>query len=88
MLRHGELTDFGVGTALRLSCVVRVKVEKAGHLSGLLYVEALGQQVGHFDEAHQVVHITLDAAGHAWILDLHGKAPTVMQVAAMHLQAQ
>ena len=55
------------------------------HLSGLLDVEPLGQQVGHFDEAHQVVHITLDASGYSRVLDLHGKAPAIMQVSPMHL---
>ena len=58
------------------------------NLCGLLDVEPLGQQVGHFDEAHQVVHITLDASGYSGVLDLHGKAPAIMQVAPMHLHPQ
>lgn len=56
------------------------------HLGSLLYIQALGQQVGNVDEAHQVVHIALYAASHSWVLDLHGKAAPIMQIASMHLR--
>ena len=55
------------------------------YLCSLLHVQPLGQQVGNVDEAQQVVHIALYAAGHPRILNLHGKAAPVMKLASMHL---
>ena len=55
------------------------------HLSSLLYIQPLGQQIGNVDEAHEVVHITLYAASHPRILNLHGKPPPIVKLASMHL---
>ena len=58
------------------------------YLSCLFHIETLGQQVGNVDETHQVIHIALNAACYPWVLDLHGKASPIMQLASMHLRGQ
>jgi hypothetical protein len=45
----------------------------ATHLSGVLHVQPLWQHVGQSDEAQQVVHVRLDGASHARVLDLRGR---------------
>ena len=57
------------------------------HLGCGVHVEALGQDVGVGDEAHEVVDVALDAARHAWVLDLHGRPAPVVQGGPMHLRA-
>ena len=55
------------------------------HLSSLLHVETIGEEVRDVDEAHEVVHIALYAACNPGVLDLHRKAAPIMQLASMHL---
>ena len=59
--------------------------DPSAHLSSLLHIETLGEQVGYIDEAHEVVHIALYAACHPRVLDLHGKSAPIMKLASVHL---
>ena len=59
--------------------------QRVPNLGSRLHIQALGQQVGEVDDAHQVVHIALDAAGHPWVLDLHGNPAAIMERRPMHL---
>ena len=55
-------------------------------LGRILHVQPLGQQVADADDAHQIVHIALNAASDARVLDLHHHAAPIVQHAAVHLQ--
>ena len=64
------------------SCSFRL----AGAYRGsLLDIEALGQHVGDGDDAHEVVHVTADAARHARVLDFEHHSLAIMQHGSMHL---
>ena len=58
------------------------------HRGSLLNVQPLGQDVGDGDDAHQVVHVAADAAGHARVLDFEHHPLPVRQHRSMHLACQ
>lgn len=55
------------------------------HLDRVLHVQPLGQDVGHRDQAHEVVNVALNAARHAGVLHLHRSFPAVVQPHTVHL---
>lgn len=67
-------------------CVHVCCLDLAPRLGRVLHIQPLGQQVANADDAHQVVHIALNAASDARVLDLHHHAAPIVQHAAVHLQ--
>lgn len=65
--------------------ICTVHHDPVAHLSSLLHIETLRQQVSYVNEAHEVVHIALYAARHPGVLDLHRKSAPIVQLASMHL---